>query len=124
MIRRRDGVIINIASVAAFVGAPAGRMDAIAYNASKGGVVSFTRDLAVKWAQHRVRVNAIAPGWFPSEMSSALLARFEEEFIARIPLGRFGGDDELKGALVFLASRAGAYVTGHTLVVDGGQSIS
>jgi gluconate 5-dehydrogenase len=122
MIARRDGAIVNLASVAAFKGAPTGTMDAIAYNASKGGVVAFTRDLAVKWAPHGIRVNAIAPGWFPSEMSAVLLERFEREFLARIPLGRFGRADDLKGAVVFLASPAGAYVTGHTLLVDGGQA--
>jgi len=121
MLRRGEGSIVNVASVAAFVGGPEGAMDAIGYTASKGGVVSFTRDLAVKWAPHGIRVNAIAPGWFPSEMSAVLLERFEREFIARIPLGRFGGPDDLKGAVVFLASRAGAYVTGQTLLVDGGQ---
>ena len=124
MIRRGEGSIVNVASVAAFGGAPAGMMDAIAYNASKGGVVAFTRDLAVKWAPHGVRVNAIAPGWFPSEMSAVLLERWEKEFISRIPLGRFGGSDDLKGAVVFLASGAGSYVTGHTLLVDGGQGAS
>jgi NAD(P)-dependent dehydrogenase (short-subunit alcohol dehydrogenase family) len=121
MLQRGEGSIVNIASVAAFAGAPAGMMDAVAYNASKGGVVAFTRDLAVKWAGRGVRVNAIAPGWFPSEMSAVLLEKWEKEFISSIPLGRFGGADDLKGAVVFLASRASAYVTGHTLLVDGGQ---
>jgi gluconate 5-dehydrogenase len=122
MLARGEGSIVNVASVAAFKGAPAGTIDAIGYNASKGGVVAFTRDLAVKWAPRGVRVNAIAPGWFPSEMSAVLLERWEAEFLARIPLGRFGAGDDLKGAVVFLASRAGAYVTGQTLIVDGGQS--
>jgi NAD(P)-dependent dehydrogenase (short-subunit alcohol dehydrogenase family) len=122
MLARGEGSIVNVASVAAFKGAPSGAMDAIGYNASKGGVVAFTRDLAVKWAPRGVRVNAIAPGWFPSEMSAVLLERWETEFLAGIPLGRFGAGDDLKGAVVFLASRAGAYVTGQTLVVDGGQS--
>ncbi|MBV8258037.1 MAG: SDR family oxidoreductase [Actinobacteria bacterium] len=124
MISRGEGAIVNVASVAALVGAPAGKMDAIAYNASKGGVVSFTRDLAVKWAPHGIRVNAIAPGWFPTEMSQALLERSEPEFLGNIPLGRFGAADDLRGAVLLLASRAGAYITGQTLVVDGGQSIS
>jgi NAD(P)-dependent dehydrogenase (short-subunit alcohol dehydrogenase family) len=122
MLERGEGSIINVASVAAFGGAPAELMDAIGYNASKGGVVALTRDLAVKWARRGVRVNAIAPGWFPSDMSDVLLKRSEKEFIARIPLGRFGGDDDLKGAVVFLSSRAASFVTGHILLVDGGQS--
>ena len=122
MLQRGEGSIINVASVAAFGGAPAELMDAIGYNASKGGVVAFTRDLAVKWGPRGVRVNAIAPGWFPSDMTAVLLGRWEKEFIARIPLGRFGDGDDLKGAVVFLASRAAAFVTGHILLVDGGQS--
>ncbi len=120
--QRRGAKIVNLASVAAFGGAPPALMNAIAYNASKGGVVAFTRDLAVKWAQYGINVNAIAPGWFPTEMSSALLARSGAVFLERIPLGRFGGEDDLKGAVVFLASPASDFVTGHTLVVDGGQS--
>jgi len=99
-------------------------MNAIAYNASKGGVVALTRDLAVKWARHRINVNAIAPGWFPTDMSSALLDRFGEQFLEQIPLRRFGGPEDLKGAIVYLASRASDYVTGQTVIVDGGQSAS
>ena len=120
----RGGKIVNIASVAAFRGAPPELMDAIAYNASKGGVVSFTRDLAAKWARSEINVNAIAPGWFPTEMSEVLLERFGSVFRERIPLRRFGGPTDLKGAIVFLSSPASDYVTGQTLVVDGGQSIS
>jgi NAD(P)-dependent dehydrogenase (short-subunit alcohol dehydrogenase family) len=116
------GSIVNIASVAGLRGSPPGPMDAIAYNASKGGVISFTRDLAHKWAQYGIRVNAIAPGWFPSDMSKVLLERHGESFLERIPLRRFGGPEDLKGAIAFLASPASAYVTGQTLVVDGGQS--
>jgi NAD(P)-dependent dehydrogenase (short-subunit alcohol dehydrogenase family) len=116
------GAIVNIASVAALHGSPPGAMDAVAYSASKGGVVALTRDLAHKWAPHGIRVNAIAPGWFPTEMSQVLLDRFGDAFLTRVPLGRFGGPDDLKGVVALLASPAGAYVTGHTLVVDGGQS--
>ena len=75
MIDQGGGKIVNIASVAAFGGAPPELMNAVAYNASKGGVVAFTRDLATKWARHGIRVNAIAPGWFPSDMNRALLGR-------------------------------------------------
>ncbi len=122
MIDQGGGTMINIASVAALRGSPPGMMDAVAYSASKGGVVSLTRDLAWKWAKHGVRVNAIAPGWFPTDMSQVLLERFGDAFLAGIPLGRFGGPDDLKGAVAFLASPASAYVTGHTLVVDGGHT--
>jgi gluconate 5-dehydrogenase len=116
------GKIVNIASVAGLGGAPPQVMNAIPYNASKGGVIAFTRDLACKWAPHGIGVNAIAPGWFPSEMSRYVLDRQGETLLDHIPLRRFGGPDDLKGAVVFLASRASDYVTGHTLVVDGGES--
>jgi gluconate 5-dehydrogenase len=99
-------------------------MDAVAYNASKGGLVALTIDLAVKWARHRICVNAIAPGWFPSDMSETVLARSGDLLRARIPLRRFGGSDDLKGAAVFLASPASDFVTGATLPVDGGQLAS
>jgi len=122
MIDQGGGKIVNIASVAAFGGAPPELMNAVAYNASKGGVVAFTRDLATKWARHGVNVNAIAPGWFPSDMNRMLLDAQPDAYLERIPLGRFGGPDDLKGAVVFLASRASDFVTGQTLVVDGGQS--
>jgi NAD(P)-dependent dehydrogenase (short-subunit alcohol dehydrogenase family) len=122
MIERGGGVIVNIASVAGLQGGPPDVMNTIAYNASKGGVIAFTRDLACKWAQHGIRVNSIAPGWFPSDMSGYVLERHEERLKQHIPLGRFGGPHDLEGVVVFLASDASAYVTGHTLVVDGGES--
>jgi NAD(P)-dependent dehydrogenase (short-subunit alcohol dehydrogenase family) len=122
MIDLGGGSIVNIASVAGLRGSPPGKMDAVAYNASKGGVIAFTRDLAHKWAQYGIRVNAIAPGWFPSDMSKVLLDRYGEEFVKQVPLGRFGDANDLKGAVAFLASPASSFVTGHTLVVDGGQS--
>ena len=122
MIEQQAGKIVNIASVAAFGGAPPELMNAVAYNASKAGVVGFTRDLATKWAQHGINVNAIAPGWFPSDMNKVLLESQPDLYLEHIPLKRFGGPDDLKGAVVFLASRASDYVTGQTLIVDGGQS--
>ena len=121
LVRQRRGKIINIASVAGLRGAPP-ELQAIGYHASKGGVIAFTKDLACKWGAHNIQVNAIAPGWFPTHMSAVVIARNEEALLARIPLRRFGGDDDLKGAAVFLASEASNYVTGHVLVVDGGQT--
>jgi len=115
------GKIINIASVAGLGGAPE-ELPAIGYHASKGGVISFTKDLACKWASHNIQVNAIAPGWFPTHMSNRVLEHHEELFLSHIPLRRFGNEHDLKGAAVFLASAASNYVTGHVLVVDGGQS--
>jgi NAD(P)-dependent dehydrogenase (short-subunit alcohol dehydrogenase family) len=122
MIDQGAGKIVNVASVAAFGGAPPELMNAVAYNASKGGVVSFTRDLATKWARHGINVNAIAPGWFPSDMNKALLDAQPDAYLEHIPLRRFGGPDDLKGAVVFLASHASDFVTGQVVVVDGGQS--
>jgi NAD(P)-dependent dehydrogenase (short-subunit alcohol dehydrogenase family) len=122
MIEQGGGKIVNIASVAAFGGAPPELMNAVAYNASKGGVVAFTRDLATKWARHGINVNAIAPGWFPSDMNKVLLDAQPDAYLEHIPLRRFGGPDDLKGAVVFLASPASDYVTGQVVVVDGGQS--
>src|SRR5712664_152462 len=121
MIAQRRGKIINIASVAGLGGAPP-EFQAIGYHASKGGVIIFTKDLACKWAMHSIQVNAIAPGWFPTDMSQVLIERNKDAFLSRIPLHRFGSDHDLKGAAVFLASDASAFVTGHVLVVDGGQS--
>jgi NAD(P)-dependent dehydrogenase (short-subunit alcohol dehydrogenase family) len=122
MIDRGTGSIVNIASVAGLHGAPAEVANTVVYHATKGGVIAFTRDLAWKWAAHGIRVNAIAPGWFPSDMANFVLERAGDELIERVPLRRFGGPEDLKGPVVFLASDASAYVTGHTLVVDGGQS--
>jgi NAD(P)-dependent dehydrogenase (short-subunit alcohol dehydrogenase family) len=121
MIGQKRGKIINVASIAGMFGSPP-ELQAIGYNASKGGVIAFTRDLARKWANHNIHVNAIAPGWFPTHMSSAVIERNRENFLKSIPLGRFGREDDLKGAVVFLASRASDFVTGHVLVVDGGQT--
>ena len=121
MIQQGRGKIINIASVAGLGGAPP-ELPAVGYHASKGGVISFTKDLACKWARHNIQVNAIAPGWFPTHMSNRILERYRDLFLSHIPLRRFGNDHDLKGAAVFLASDAADYITGHVLVVDGGQS--
>jgi len=118
------GKIINIASVAGLGGAMPEVLDAIAYNTSKGGLINFTRDLAVKWGRHKINVNAIAPGWFPSRMSSAIVERWGERLSRNIPLGRIGGDEDLKGTVVYLASRASDYITGQILAVDGGATAS
>jgi len=121
MLKQKRGKIINIASVSGLGGAPP-ELPAIGYHASKGGVITFTKDLACKWAMHNIQVNAIAPGWFPTHMSNRVLEHYKDFFLERIPLRRFGNDHDLKGAAVFLASDASDYVTGHVLVVDGGQT--
>ena len=121
MLAQRSGKIINIASVAGLGGSSA-ELQAIGYHASKGGVIAFTKDLACKWAPHNIEVNAIAPGWFPTHMSEWVIEHRKESLLTKIPLNRFGSDHDLKGAAVFLASEASAYITGHVLVVDGGLS--
>jgi gluconate 5-dehydrogenase len=121
MLKQERGKIINMASVSGLKGAPPEAVEAIAYHASKGGVISFTRDLAVKWARHNIQVNAIAPGWFPTHMSDKVIEHKRDYLLSHIPARRFGTDHDLKGAAVFLASDASAYVNGHVLVVDGGQ---
>ena len=118
---QKHGKIINITSVAGIHGAPPA-FQAIGYHASKGGVIAFTKDLACKWGQHNIQVNAIAPGWFPTNMSAVVIERNRDLFLKRLPLGRFGNENDLKGAAVFLASAASDFVTGHVLVVDGGQT--
>ena len=120
MLDRGAGSIVNVASISGLVAGDG--TDTPSYAASKGAVVNLTRELAVKWADRGVRVNALAPGWFPSEMTAETLAtEAGQEFVnQRTPLGRAGRTDELDGALLFLASDASSYVTGHTLVVDGG----
>ncbi|MBW3657633.1 MAG: glucose 1-dehydrogenase [Actinobacteria bacterium] len=116
------GAVVNIASVLGIIGA--GRIPQAAYTASKGGLVNLTRELGAQWARDGIRVNAIGPGWFASEMTEDM---FEDEkgmaFIRRtVPMGRPGEEQELDGALLFLASPASSYVTGQTIVVDGGWS--
>jgi len=113
---------VNVASVAGLVGQDAGIMDAVGYTASKGAVVALTRDLAVKWAPLGVAVNAVAPGFFPTRMTQALVDRAEPALAAANPMGRLGQPDELKGVVLFLASDAARYVTGQVLAVDGGMT--
>lgn len=121
MIPNGAGSIINIASVAGLRG-QLGAMQTIAYNASKGGLVNFTRALAAEWARHGIRVNAIAPGFFPSKMSAGVLKLIEKQIVDMTPLGRLGGNEDLMGPAIFLASDAASYVTGHILSVDGGMT--
>jgi len=123
MIKQGGGKIINIGSIAMFVGGEPEYMDAVGYQASKGAVAVLTKDLAVKWARYNINVNAIAPGWFPTDMTEWTFKNNGEKIQRKIPMLRFGGDDELKGAILYLASDASNYVTGHILTVDGGWTI-
>ncbi|CAH0210398.1 SDR family oxidoreductase [Priestia megaterium] len=120
MIKQKAGKIINIASIAGLGGTDPQYMDTIGYNTSKGAVITFTKDLAVKWGQHNIQVNAIAPGFFPTKMSGAIMEQGKDYFLSQTPLKRFGSEADLKGAAVFLASAASNYITGDVLTVDGG----
>lgn len=122
MVDRRRGKVINIASIAGLRGNSPDVLDTIGYSAAKGGVIAFTRDLAVKWAPHGVYVNAIAPGFFRTRMTESLLEHTQARVEAQIPLGRIGRPGELKGVAVFLASPASDYVTGQVIPVDGGRT--
>ena len=121
MIPRRYGKIINIASIAGLYGnPPSWGMQTAAYNASKGALVNLTRALAAEWGRHNINVNAICPGFFPSKMTKATLERIDEQVLDLTPLGRLGGDEDLKGAVAYFASDASRHVTGQVLAVDGG----
>jgi gluconate 5-dehydrogenase len=123
MIPKRAGKIINIASVAGLRGNPPG-MTTIAYNTSKGAQLNFTRALAAEWGKYNINVNAICPGFFPSKMSKGLLDTIGKAVIEGTPLRRLGGDEDLKGIIVFLASEASRHLTGQAIAVDGGSSIA
>ena len=117
---KKQGAIVNIASVLGL----AVSKGAVAYATAKAGVVQVTKALAVELAFKGVRVNAIAPGWFVTEMNDDYLSGEEGAAIKReIPMGRFGNTGDLDGALLLLVSDAGSYITGATIVVDGGQVI-
>jgi NAD(P)-dependent dehydrogenase (short-subunit alcohol dehydrogenase family) len=118
MLERKYGRIINIASLNSFVSLS----EVAAYAASKAAVVSLTRSLAVEWSRHGVLVNAIAPGVFRTEFNQNLLdgTGRGNELLMRTPMGRFGQANEVAGAAVYLASDAASFVTGQTLVIDGG----
>lgn len=122
MIAQGGGSIVNVASIAGMVAMP-GSIPSAGYAASKGGLLALTRELAAKWAPHGIRVNAIAPGFFPSRMTEKVLERIGPEVEAQIPMGRVGRAGELKGVAVFLASAAAGYITGQTIVVDGGATV-
>lgn len=118
MLERAEGAIVNVSSVYAHVGGP--RL--AAYAASKSGLEALTRSLALEWAQRGVRVNAVAAGYLRTDLTSGLLAheRYRQELLARIPMGRFGEVDDVVPAVLYLASPLARYVTGATLIVDGG----
>lgn len=122
MLPRRDGAILMMASIAGLAGNGGGGQTA-AYNASKAAVINLTRALAAEWGPSGIRVNAIAPGWFPSKMTrGSIESRGIEKITERIPLHRLGDDEDLKGVTLLFASKAGKHITGQVLAVDGGAS--
>jgi NAD(P)-dependent dehydrogenase (short-subunit alcohol dehydrogenase family) len=123
MIPRKTGRIINIASIAGLGGNPP-EMTTLAYNTSKGAVITFTQALAGEWGKYGINVNAICPGFFPSRMTKGTLERLgEEKLAAHAPLRRLGDDEDLKGTALLFASDAGKHITGQWLAVDGGVSM-
>ncbi|HKV42085.1 MAG TPA: SDR family oxidoreductase [Blastocatellia bacterium] len=122
MLKQKSGSIINVASIAGLVGGLEDGQHISGYVAAKGGLIALTRELAGKWGRHGVRVNAIAPGFFPSRMTEKILDLAEKQAAAGTPLGRVGHEGELKGVCVLLASAASGYMTGTTIVVDGGTT--
>jgi NAD(P)-dependent dehydrogenase (short-subunit alcohol dehydrogenase family) len=123
MIPRKSGRIINIASIAGLGGNPP-ELQMVAYNTSKGAVVTFTQALGCEWGKYGINVNAICPGFFPSKMTQATLQRIgEEEMASHAPLRRLGDDEDLKGLTLLLASDAGKHITGQWIAVDGGVSV-
>ena len=121
MIKAKRGKIVNIASIAGLVGRNPRAYNSVAYGASKGALVNFTRDLAVKWAQHNIQVNCICPGFFVTPLNQKLYEKNKENIDREIPLGRTGGPDDLKGIAVLLASAASDFITGAIIPVDGGS---
>lgn len=116
------GAIVNLCSLTSFVGIPT----AVAYGASKSGLLGMTRALATEWAPHGIRVNAIAPGYFRTSMTEVFYQDedWQQRMLAKIPQARFGGEGDIGGVTIFLCSEASAYVTGHCIPVDGGYLAS
>jgi NAD(P)-dependent dehydrogenase (short-subunit alcohol dehydrogenase family) len=117
-VMKPGSAIVNISSVAALT---SGHLPQAAYSASKAGLIGLTRDLAVQWTGRKgIRVNALAPGYFPSEMTDQFPDGYLESQLPNVPAGRVGDVEELAASLLFLASPGAGYVTGTTLIVDGG----
>lgn len=123
-IPKRAGKVLNIASIGGLVGnRPDLGMKILAYNSSKGAMVNYTRALAAEWGTYNINVNALCPGFFPSQMSQGFIDQVSDVLLPTVPLGRVGGPDDLKGPALLLLSEAGRHVTGQCLVVDGGMTV-
>ncbi|MBA2621320.1 MAG: glucose 1-dehydrogenase [Acidobacteria bacterium] len=122
MLKHESGSIINIASIAGLTSSANGPFYA-GYAASKAGLIGLTRELAASWGRRGIRVNAIAPGFFHSRLADSVIDIYERSIQETNAIPRIGREGELKGAAVFLASDASSYITGQTLVVDGGMTI-
>jgi len=123
MLKQQSGCIINIASIAGMTGSVSTSHWA-GYAASKAGIIGLTRELAATWGRSNIRVNAIAPGFFHSRLADAAIVHAEPQIKATSPIPRVGNEGELKGVAVFLASDASSYITGQTIIVDGGRTIA
>ncbi len=123
MLKRQSGCMINIASIAGMTGSVSTSHWA-GYAASKAGIIGLTRELAATWGRSNIRVNAIAPGFFHSRLADAAIVHAEPQIKATSPIGRVGREGELKGVAIFLAADASSYITGQTIVVDGGRTIA
>ncbi len=124
MIARKYGRIINLSSIAGLGGNPPQLTPTLAYNTSKGAVISFTQALGCEWGKYNITVNAICPGFFPSKMTAFTLKQHGQDTLAaHAPLGRLGDDEDLKGVTLLFASDAGKHITAQWLAVDGGVSV-
>jgi gluconate 5-dehydrogenase len=121
-LRQGHGKVLNVASIEGLRGHHPRMVGTIAYNAAKGAVINFTRALAAEWGPRNVNVNALAPGYFPSKLTKAMLGEHGDYLTAQTPLGRLGGANDLKGAALLLVSEAGRHITGQVLAVDGGAT--
>ena len=122
-LKQGKGAVVNVASIEGLQGHHPDQLGTIAYNAAKGAVINMTRALAAEWGPRNIRVNALAPGYFPSKMTMATVERHGEAMLRQTPLGKLGGETDLMGPALLLASDAGGHITGQTIVVDGGMTI-
>lgn len=122
-LKQGKGAVINVASIEGLLGHHPDRIGTIAYNTAKGAVINMTRALAAEWGPRNIRVNALAPGFFPSKMAMTTLEQHGDEIMRLTPLGKLGGATDLMGPALLLASDAGGHITGQTLVIDGGATI-